>query len=181
VLVYQRGADVSHVDLDEILAQLKASIAARRLSGDYPEGLEQQLEAEFDAMMRAINRDEINTEQLAALVDAVTTAVHGVGTEVGTGSRMPGGAVVHKTAAHVVQRHTGPLAESVRTLGSTVADALRETLHILEAQRSADERQLLDAISGVLDRLAVIDHLVEIARDLESRVVMLENSLRPTS
>ena len=171
---------MSHVDLDEILAQLNASIAARRLSGDYPEGLEQQLEAEFDAMMKAINRDEIDTERLAELIDDVTTAVHGVGIEVGTGSRLPGGAVLHKSAAHVVQRHTGPLAESVRTLGSTVADALREALHLLEAQRSADERQLLDAISGVLDRLAVIDHLVEIARDLESRVAMLEQTVHPT-
>jgi hypothetical protein len=179
--VYQRGAGLSHVDLQEILAQLNASIAARRLSGDYPEGLEQQLEAEFDAMMKAINRDEIDTEQLSALVDVVRTAVHGVGYEVGTGSRVPGGAILHKSAARVVQRQTGPLAESVRTLGLTVADALTETLHLLEAQRSADERQLLDVISGVLDRLAVLDHLVEIARDLESRVAVLERSVPPTS
>ncbi|MGH2473777.1 MAG: hypothetical protein ACRDIL_00815, partial [Candidatus Limnocylindrales bacterium] len=167
---------MSHVDLGEILAQLNASIAARRLKGDYPEGLEQQLEAEFDAMMRAINRDEIDTERLSALVEAVITAVHGVGTGVETGSRLPGGAVVHKSAAHVVQRHTGPLAESVRTLGLTIADALRESRRLIDAQRSADERQLLDVISGVLDRLAVLDHLVEITRDLEARVAVLEQS-----
>jgi hypothetical protein len=44
----------------------------------------------------------------------------------------------------------------------------------ISAQQSADERQLLDVLAGVLDRLAVIDHLVEVLGDLDARVAAIE-------
>lgn len=167
---------MSDVDLDEILNELQRTIAERRRDGSYPEGMEHQLEAEFSHMLAAIHRDEIDTVRLGELIDSVGTSIHSIGADAGGGSRIPGGATVHGAAGRLVERHTGPLAESVRAFGSAVADALGETRRLVEAQRSADERQLLDAIGAVMDRLAVVDHLVEIARDLEERVAALESA-----
>jgi hypothetical protein len=167
---------VTSVDLEAILQSLTARIAERRAAGEYPEGLEQQLESEFTAMLRAIERHEIDTAHLDELVAALGEATHAVHSEAASTSRVPGGALIHEMTGRVVRRHTDDLAATVRTFGWTVHAALNETRRLFEAQRSADERQLLDALSGVLDRLAVLDHLVEIARDLESRVSALESS-----
>jgi hypothetical protein len=172
---------VTSVDLEAILESLTARIAERRAAGDYPEGLEQQLESEFAGMLRAIERHEIDTDRLDELVVATGDSNREIHSEVATTSRVPGGALIHELTGRFVRRHTDNLAATVRTFGFTVQDALHETRRLFDAQRSADERQLLDALSGVLDRLAVLDHLVEIARDLESRVSALESRSSPTS
>jgi hypothetical protein len=172
---------VTSVDLEAILESLSARIAARRAAGDYPEGLERQLEAEFTAMLRAIDRHEIDTAHLDHLVAATGEAAHDVHAAPASTSRIPGGGFVHETTARVVRRHTDDLAATVRTFGWTVHAALHEIRRLFDAQRSADERQLLDVLSGVLDRLAVLDHLVEISRDLEARVSALESSASSSS
>jgi hypothetical protein len=163
------------VDVDRIVTKLKEQVAARRAAGDYPIGLEQQLESEFQGMMRAIDRHEIDTETLGALVQSVIVAAHEMRLGAATGSRLPGGSAAHQAAGRMVSRHITPLAESVRDLGVSVADALAEVRRLLQAQSAADERQLLDVLSAVMDRLAVIDHLVELTTDLERRVTQLES------
>lgn len=171
---------MSGIEVETIVAGLRQRITERRLAGDYPLGLERQLESEFQGMMRAIDRHEIDTSHLHGLVDDVRTAAQDVRVVGGTDSRVPGGSAAHGAMGRVVQRHVQPVAESVRELGTSVADALVETRRLFQAQSAADERQLLDAIAGVLDRLAVLDHLVEITLDLEARVAHLESE-RPQS
>ena len=163
------------VEVDEIVSVLRARIAARRAAGDYPIGMELQLESEFQGMMRAIDRHEIDTSRLGALIDDVHSAAHDMRLDADTDSRLPGGSAAHGATARMVKRHINPLAESVRDLGTTIGTAMTETRRLFEAQSSADERQLLDAIAGVLDRLAVLDHLVELTSDLERRVAQLEH------
>ena len=166
---------MSDIKIDEVVASLQRRIAERRLAGDYPVGLEQQLESEFAGLLRTIDRHEIDTDQLAALVQDVVVTAHDRHLEASDDSRLPGGSAAHRAISRVVMRQTNPLAESIRDLGVSVADALWELRRLFEAQRSADERQLLDAVAGVLDRLAVLDHVVAIVAELEQRLAVLES------
>jgi hypothetical protein len=166
------------VDVDEVVAGINRRIDLRRAAGDYPIGMEQQLEFEFQGMMRAIDRHEIDTEALRALVQSVIVAAHDMRLDTATDSRIPGGAAAHQVAGRIVSRHITPLAESVRDLGVSVAMALDEVRRLVQAQSGADERQLLDVLSSVMDRLAVIDHLVELTTDLERRMTQLESDRR---
>jgi hypothetical protein len=166
---------VSDVNIDKIVAELQHQVSRRRVAGDYPEGLEQQLESEFHGMMSAVDRHEIDTALLGGYVDGVRRAIYDIDVSTDTRSRVPGGAAAHETMGRVIVRHTYPIAASLRDLGVCVTNALSETRRLFEAQSSADERQLLDALAGVLDRLALLDHLVEITRDLEQRVAVLES------
>jgi hypothetical protein len=168
---------VANIDIETVVSELRERIAARRLAGDYPEGLEEELESEFRGMMRAVDRSEVDTSLLHDRVEEVNSASHRINSDVGLDSRVPGGSAAHAAIGRIVQRHTGPLAESVRGLGFATASALDESRRLFEAQNSADQRQLHDALAGVFDRLAVIDHLSEIVRDLEQRVAQLENRL----
>ena len=167
---------VPDVDVEQIVATLKERVAERRAQGDYPIGLEQQLQFEFQGMMRAVDRHEIATGELETLVQLVIVAAHEMHLDAPSNSRVPGGSSVHQVAGRIVRRRITPLAESVRDLGVSVAEALTEVRRLLEAQSAADERQLLDVLSGVTDRLAVIDHLVELTTDLERRVAHLEST-----
>lgn len=166
---------MADIDIDEVISSLQRRIVERRLSGDYPAGLELQLESEFAGLLQAIDRHELDTDQLATLVQSVVVASHDMHLDGSDASRLPGGAFAHRAVSRIVQRHTNPLAESIRELGVAAADALWEVRRLLEAQRSADERQLLDTVSGVLDRLAVLDHVAAIVNELEQRVSLLES------
>jgi hypothetical protein len=172
---------VADVDLDQIVAELDAEVRRRRMRGDYPEGLEQQLSSEFDAMMRAIDRDEVDTTRLGQLVDGIAGATAHVSNDALTASRVPFGSGVHATTGRLIARHSAHLATNVRTLGASVTEAMDEVRRLVDAQRAADERQLHDAIAGVLDRLAVLDHVVELVRDVEQRLDALERGERPAT
>lgn len=162
------------IDIDALVSDLQREVNDKRLSGDYPEGLEAQLDGGFQSMMRAIARHEVDTSRLRHDVGRVADATQQVRAEFGRTSRVPGGAAAHGAVGRVVQRHTVPLADSMRTLAIAITDSLHETTRLFEANRSADERQMHDAIAAVHDRLAVLDHVVEILHVLEERVESLE-------
>jgi len=173
--------DTGAIDIDQIMTTLQRRVAERRANGDYPPGLERQLEAEFEAIMRSVHRHEVGTEQLAALITGVERSVDAVDGAADSSSRIPGGGAVHATAARLVQRHTGRLADTVRALGTDIGSALHEIQRLLDQQRVADERQLRQVVHSLFDRIAVLDHLAETVLALEQRVSALEQVDAPAS
>jgi hypothetical protein len=169
---------VDEIDIDVLVNQLKQRVAKRRLEGDYPVGLEAQLEAEFDLIMAAVHRHEATTAGLGRRVSAVeeaTSAVHG---SAPTSSRLPGGSTIHAATQRLVHRQTEGLAASVRQLGTAISAALHEVHHMIDVTRSADERQLHQVVAALFDRIAVLDHVADAVVQLEARVAALE--ARPT-
>jgi hypothetical protein len=165
---------VTDIDIDEIVDELRGRVARRRASGDYPPGLEQQLEAEFALIMAGVHRPEVDTGELGRRVAAVEQLTAGVRAETATSSRVPGGSIVHATAQRLVVRQTGELAETVRALGRGIAEALHELHHLVDVQRQADERQLGDVVNALMDRVAIIDHVADAVVQLETRLARLE-------
>lgn len=158
------------MEFESVLAEMRDRVKARRASGEYPPGLEAQLEAEFDAILRSVRRDEVTTEELSSRIAAVGHWIAAVSADGDVDSRLPGGSALHRTVSRIVRRHTNQLADSVRAMGLSVHHALDEVVRVLDAQRSADERQLNEVVGSVFDRLAVLDHLVEAVSDLERRM-----------
>ena len=167
---------MSSVEFDSVLAEIRDRVAARRARGEYPIGLEAQLEAEFDAVLKGVHREEVDTRALRERMASVARSIAGLGAEPELGSRVPGGSAVHATAGRVVRRHVGPLTDSVRAVSISIEDALREVVRVLDAQRSADERQLVEVVGSLFDRLAVLDSLVSAVADLERRVGEVERA-----
>jgi hypothetical protein len=165
---------VSGSEFDDALAEIDRVVRERRAEGAYPNGLERQLEAEFRSAVRAAHRATDRSDALRAAVASVDVAVHQVDIGTSTTSRVPLGSLMHGATARLMSRQTGPLAETTRALGESIVSALVAVEAALTAQQSADERQLLDVLAGVLDRLAVIDHLVEVLGDLDARVAAIE-------
>ena len=167
-------SNMDKIDVDEIVMSLQQRVAKRRASVDYPPGLEAQLESEFALIMAAVHRPEMTTRPLDDRIRTLLTSVHSVGAEPGATSRLPGGGIVHRTSGRLVRRHTTMLADEVRRIGADTASALDEVRALIEHHRAADERQLLDVVGSIYDRIAVLDHLADVVLDLEQRIMRLE-------
>jgi hypothetical protein len=172
---------VEQIDIQDLIEDLKVRVADRRQSGDYPVGLEEQLEAQFKVIMAAVHRDEVDTKELGLRVHQVEVSSDAVSAFGQLTSRLPGGSSVHSAAARVVGRHTGQLAVSVRQLGVDIAGALHEIHHLIDVQREADERQLHEVVASLLDRVSIVDHLADVVVQIEARLAELESAvLRPS-
>lgn len=164
------------LEIEGIVESLRQKVEARRQQGDYPFGLEAELEAEFDGILAAMRRRELNTTALSDRVDLLRGAVDQVTGLTPTGSRIPGGGAVHKVAGRLVSRHTNGLAAGVRAAGHEAVGALVEVVSLFESQQSADERQLAEVVAAVIDRLAVIDQMVSAINEIERRLDALETA-----
>ena len=167
--------DHVHTSADEIVARLRDPVADRRAEGHYPPGLEQQLEHHFEQMLRTLHEDRTETERLRSDIEHVRQALGALGQPLAaTTSRVPGGNVVHGATANLLRRHTQELTGRVGAIGDAVVDALDETVRLFDVNRAADERELNTVLAGVLDRLAVVDHLAVMVVELEDRIRALE-------
>ena len=162
------------LEVEQIVSQLESRVADRRATGDYPPGLEQQLEAHFAQMLRSLHHTHLATERLASEIDRIGEVISTLGTDVGRSSRLPAGALVHGVTASLVRRHTQLVVGQVGALGSAIQAALNEVRAVIEKQQLSDDRETAVILSSVMDRLAVIDHLAELVTDLEERVRRLE-------
>jgi hypothetical protein len=165
--------------VQELVDELQQQVAARRLHGDYPAGMERELEAEFCSLRRGIERDELDDDGLERRLRLLGDAVERISGTAPAASSVPLGALVHRSTGRLIGRHTTHVAQSVREVGDSTLGALTEIERLLRAQRTADERQLNEVISAVIDRLEVIDELVSAVRSIEHRLLQLERSEQP--
>ena len=165
------------MELDSVLSELRARVRVRRARGDYPVGLEAQLEAEFNALLATAHQSELILQPLSTRLEVMDHRIAAVTTvEPELSSRVPGGSKLHALASRVVRRQTSALALATRDLGQVVRDSFNEVVRLFEVQQSADERRLNEVIGAVFDRLAVLDALVEAVADLERRLDELERA-----
>jgi hypothetical protein len=95
------------------------------------------------------------------------TRIQGVA---GVKSRIPGGSLFHRVIRRLVRRHVSQLGNETRIALKRIESVLQEFETLIKQQQSNDERLLNQTLSGVLDKLAVVDSLSEMVVELESRV-----------
>lgn len=113
--------------VDDLVERLRERVAERRASGQYPAGLEDQLEEHFDALTR--RGVGVRVERLREALEAVEAAGQAFQVrDVGTESGRPGGRLVHAAVARLVRRHVEAVLDQVRAYADRVADAHRVAL-----------------------------------------------------
>lgn len=160
--------------VDQIVDEIQAAVAERRASGDYPIGLEQQLEEFFEGMMRDLHERDIVSKGLDAAIQRINHIVRHFSVEVPSESRVPGLGLVHRIFAKLSRRHTQNVATQVVQLGDALLDALTEVLDLAERIYEHDDRQITRTLTAVRDHLAVVEHLSQITVDIEVRLRALE-------
>lgn len=157
--------------VSDVLERLRARVEERRASGAYPAGLEHDLDVHFRHIV-----EHRPVRNLDALHKAMATFEDGLRFDVAmipTGSRVPGGQVLHQAAAKLVTRQTDwivqqlrEFAESVRVILWTMIATLDDPTHV--------HAELTAQIDAILDRLAYYERSPADAPMLGSIVRRLE-------
>jgi SAM-dependent methyltransferase len=159
--------------VSDLLERLRARVEERRAAGAYPPGLEHDLDVHFRHIV-----EHRPVRNLDALHRAMATFEEGLRFDAGlipTGSRVPGGQVLHQAAAKLVTRQTDwivqqlrEFAESVRVMLWTMIATLDDPTHV--------HAELTAQIDAILDRLAYYERSPADAPMLGSIVRRLEGA-----
>ena len=160
--------------IDQVVAEIQVEVAERRAKGDYPVGLEQQLEAFFDGMMRDLHERDLVTAELEEAFLRLNHLVRQFSVDVSSESQLPGLSVVHRTFARLIRRHTQNIATQVVQIGDAILESVHEVLELSKRIYEHDDRQIGRTLMAVQDQLAVIEHLSLLTVDIEARLRALE-------
>jgi hypothetical protein len=166
---------MASIDMNAILNEIRENVRLRRIAGEYPPGLENQLEQEFELIMQSTNR------------------VFGVDVEAKEHIEQVGAALKRLISRYETQKENfekqSPLTQSERSSldpwGFVAPEVVEIEHHMLITlrlltdhavnQQEADKRLVKELSQHVLDRLAVVDHLAFLVQELESRIRVLEH------
>lgn len=166
--------DLSGKSIDDITREIQTEVGYRRSIGDYPIGLEQQLEQYFADMMRSLHERDLAT---APMVDALLHLNHHLHTfsiDIPTSSRVPGIRLLHKIFAKLNRRHSQNLADQIHHVGQAVMTIHQEFLELTNQIYEHDARESARVLSSVKDQFAVVDHLAHLSVEIEERLRKLE-------
>lgn len=157
-------------DVEQIIEELKRRVIERRAAGDYPVGLEAELEAEFKAILALTHRGRDQIEVLRDKTEALSMSIKRVTGVSPTKSRLPGGQAVHRVISKLTRRQVAGLADQFRQALADVESILASIVDQLEEQRLSDDRQMNKLANSVLDRIVVVDQLAVMVVELERRL-----------
>lgn len=162
----------SKPDVHALVARLRERVEERRRSGQYPDGLEADLDRHFEMAVAASLRTRADLE---VLLEDVRMASAQIGAEhISTISSVPLGSSVHRSIARVVHRQTEGVLHQVQQHTRAV-DAL---LAMIVTQELPDIVARLDA---VMERLAAYERLPvatdDTSRALAARLERLERKI----
>jgi O-antigen chain-terminating methyltransferase len=161
--------------IDELIAQVRARVAERRMTGFYPEGLEEDLDAHFRRIVS--HRRGAQAEKLRASLQELDAQARFGADRIPTTTRVPGGDRLHAAVGKLVSRQTQGVLQQVQEFG----DAVRATLRLLvDAYGDPDEHigDLVAQLDAMWERLAAWERGPSDAHaavgDLRRRVEALE-------
>ena len=151
------------VNHEEVLQELAKRVELRRQEGRYPIGLEQQLSAEFDAILSVVHRGDDTTSEIHRVRRILADDINGLNSELDTRSRIPGIKFVHKLVRKLSLRHTR------RALGLVDEIVVLIEKQLIQ-QRETDSRVMKQLEHVVMDRILMVDVLAEAVLELERKV-----------
>jgi hypothetical protein len=143
-------------DVDELVGELGRRVAEREAAGEYPPGLEDELDVHFERI--AIHRaPAYDFEELRRRILAVEAAAQFRPDAISTDTRIPGGSLVHRVVGRLVARQTQGVLEQVQRHADTVRDALHALLAALESPAAHHHLEIQRQLDALFERLAQIE------------------------
>src|SRR6185503_2671081 len=115
---------------EELLAQLRERVEERRRRGDYPPGLEQDLESHFRRIVSHGGAQAL--ESVRSSLQSMETRMSFTRGRIPPESRYPGGSLVHRSVARLVSRQTQGVLDQVGAFALVVRETFESLLDVLE-------------------------------------------------
>jgi hypothetical protein len=148
---------------EELLKELTRRVQLRRQEGRYPAGLEQQLSAEFDAILSVVHRGDDTISEIHRVSRLLADDINGLNSGLDTQSRIPGIKFVHKLVRKLSLRHTRRALALIDEIVALIEKQLTQ-------QRETDSRVMKQLEHIVMDRILMVDVLAEAVLELERKV-----------
>lgn len=161
------------VDLEAVRAELRAEVARRRAEGEYPPGLEDDLEAHFRRIVA--HRPAPDTSGLEAAARRLAQLPGLSPARIPLNSGVPGAAALHRGLARVVGRQTQGILEQVQEVTDALRDVVAELTGLLGEGGTHVHPDLVGMVDTLQERLSDLERqparspaaLAELGRRLE--------------
>ena len=151
------------VNNEAVLRELAKRVELRRQQGRYPIGLEQQLSAEFEAILSVVHRGDDTISEIHRVSRLLTDDLNGLNSIHDTKSRIPGIVFVHRILRRLSLRHTRRALVLIEEIVALIEKQLTQ-------QRETDSRVMKQLEHVVMDRILMVDVLAEAVLELERKV-----------
>ena len=158
-----------NTDLEALLEQIRQRVEARRKAGEYPAGLEEELEGHF---RRIVDTRVQDLSELKERLDSLQNLAFQA-SRISLDSDRPGGSFFHRAVAKLVSRQVQGALDQVREFSVAIQRALDEFYSVLH-EPPAHHALLLGYADSVLERLMRHERRVD---SLEKQVLRLEQQL----
>jgi len=165
---------MASVDMNAILNEIRETVRLRRIAGEYPPGLENQLEQEFELILKSTNRAFRVDVEAKEHLDEVEGALKRLLSRYESQKDKLEQQSLGGNREHQTLDPWGFIAPELVEIEHHMLASLRLLADHAIQQENADKRLVTELSRHVLDRLAVIDHLAIIVQELDSRILDLE-------
>ena len=142
-------------DVDALIEQLRLTVEQRRAEGQYPAGLEDDLEAHFRRIVS--HRLVPDTSGLDAAL-ARLASLPGLSPErIPTGSGVPGGAALHRTLARVMARQAQGILEQVQELSLALQEVVGQLAVAISRPNTHVHPDLVGQVDALQERLTALE------------------------
>ena len=151
------------LNTEKVLSEIKRRVHERRQEGRYPAGLEEQLSAEFNAIISVMHRGDDTIQQISELLGVLESELNRCVSDTSNNSD------VHKNKKF---RRSSPEVPSVPSVEifQIIVKSLRLIEKQLIQQKETDSRVLKQIEHAVMDRILMVDVLAEAVLELERKV-----------
>jgi hypothetical protein len=167
---------MADIDLEQVLREIDEEVAARRASGDFPPGMERDLDLVFARFAPATT----SGDDLDALIEQADRGAF-VDVDVPTASRLPAVAYVKKLLRKLMSWYLRYLAQQVSVFAASVVGALKllgRRVEALEASTPGANPAVRDAslrAASAIDASAFEDAVAAALSGVAGRVLVAES------
>jgi len=142
-------------DLDALIESLRDRIAERRESGEYPPGLEEDLEHHFQRIVA--HRSDPPVDRLGPGLSRLDAVPGFSSSRIASSSQVPGGAALHRTVGRVVARQTEGVLQQLQEFADAVRALLHDLVVAVHDPSTHLHVDLLSQVDAVVERLAAYE------------------------
>ncbi len=162
---------------DELVQLLKDRLDERRRGGQYPEGLEADLD-EHARRILGTPVPEDRRHRVRSALERLQRVRQEVPTPAANSSQLPLGGLVHAASARLQARQLTPIVDHLTDLADATLESLRAVLESLDELDPHDHGDVLEQVDSLFQRLSAFERRELPGSPLEERIQRLEEAER---